>query len=167
MCFVCFCLFVLFFLCYMSTQVTGLWEGVLGKGGGGGEERDIFVILFYWKLQLALQYPLPSSREKEQTEKKGSGGDSFFWTVLVCGFLMNSCATCCGLLHVINSHIGRLCRLHSKSASCLCYSLCQGEFTGERKRVVNRLKIPQGLSTLLFRRWSEVPSRGGVRGDSP
>ena len=32
---------------------------------------------------------------------------------------------------------------------------------------VNRLKIPQGLSTLLFRRWSEVPSRGGVRGDSP
>ena len=29
------------------------------------------------------------------------------------------------------------------------------------------LKIPQGLSTLLFHRWSEVPSRGGVRGDSP
>ena len=40
-----------------------------------------------------------------------------------------------------------------------CY-ICQ-------KQVVNRLKIPQGLSTLLFRRWSEVPSRGGVRGDSP
>ena len=36
-----------------------------------------------------------------------------------------------------------------------------------RKQVVNRLKIPQGLSTLLFHRWSEVPSRGGVRGDSP
>ena len=34
------------------------------------------------------------------------------------------------------------------------------------KQVVNRLKIPQGLSTLLFRRWSEVPSRGRVRGDS-
>ena len=33
--------------------------------------------------------------------------------------------------------------------------------------IVNRLKIPQGLSTLLFYRWSEVPSRGGVRGDSP
>ena len=33
--------------------------------------------------------------------------------------------------------------------------------------LVNRLKIPQGLSTLLFHRWSEVPSRGGVRGDSP
>ena len=33
--------------------------------------------------------------------------------------------------------------------------------------MVNRLKIPQGLSTLLFHRWSEVPSRGGVRGDSP
>ena len=35
------------------------------------------------------------------------------------------------------------------------------------KQVVNRLKIPQGLSTLLFHRWNEVPSRGGVRGDSP
>ncbi len=34
------------------------------------------------------------------------------------------------------------------------------------KQMVNRLKIPQGLSTLLFHRWSEVPSRGGVRGDS-
>ena len=33
--------------------------------------------------------------------------------------------------------------------------------------MVNRLKIPQGLSTLLFHWWSEVPSRGGVRGDSP
>ena len=33
--------------------------------------------------------------------------------------------------------------------------------------MVNRLKIPQGLSTLMFRRWSAVPSRGGVRGDSP
>ena len=34
--------------------------------------------------------------------------------------------------------------------------------------IVNRLKfeILQGLSTLLFRRWSEVPSRGGVCGDS-
>ena len=33
--------------------------------------------------------------------------------------------------------------------------------------MVNRLKIPQGLSTLLFHRWSEVPSRGGVHGVSP
>ncbi len=40
-------------------------------------------------------------------------------------------------------------------------------FTHNGKQVVNRLKIPQGLSTLMFRRWSEVPSRGGVRGDSP
>ena len=47
----------------------------------------------------------------------------------------------------------------------LCHSLWQRDFI--RKQVVNRLKIPQGLSTLLFRRWSEVPSRGGVRGDSP
>ena len=41
------------------------------------------------------------------------------------------------------------------------------DFTHNGKQVVNRLKIPQGLSTLMFRRWSEVPSRGGVRGDSP
>ena len=43
----------------------------------------------------------------------------------------------------------------------------QGDFTPNRKQVVNRLKIPQGLSALLFHRWSEVPSRGGVCGDSP
>ena len=42
-----------------------------------------------------------------------------------------------------------------------------GYFTHNGKQVVNRLKIPQGLSALLFHRWSEVPSRGGVRGDSP
>ena len=42
-----------------------------------------------------------------------------------------------------------------------------GCFTHNCKWVVNRLKIPQGLSTLLFHQWSEVPSMGGVRGDSP
>ena len=42
-----------------------------------------------------------------------------------------------------------------------------GDFTPNCKQVVNRLKIPQGLSTLLFHRWSEVPSRGGVHGDTP
>ena len=41
------------------------------------------------------------------------------------------------------------------------------DLTHPCKQVVNRLKIPQGLSTLLFHRWSEVPSRGGVHGDSP
>ena len=50
---------------------------------------------------------------------------------------------------------------------CTCHSLWLCDFTHNRKQVVNRLKIPQGLSTLLFHRWSEVPSRGGVRGDSP
>ena len=49
----------------------------------------------------------------------------------------------------------------------VCHSLWQGDFTHNCKQVVNRLKIPQGLSTLLFHRWSEVPSSGGVRGDSP
>ena len=48
-----------------------------------------------------------------------------------------------------------------------CNSLWQGDYTHKCKQVVNRLKIPQGLSTLLFHRWSEVPSRGGVHGDSP
>ena len=48
-----------------------------------------------------------------------------------------------------------------------CHSLWLGDFTHNPKQVVNRLKIPQGLSTLLFHRWSEVPSRGGVRSDSP
>ena len=45
--------------------------------------------------------------------------------------------------------------------------LWRDDFTQNGKQVVNRLKIPQGLSTLMFHRWSEVPSRGGVRGDSP
>ena len=49
---------------------------------------------------------------------------------------------------------------------CITYSLWKCEFTRNQKQVVNRLKIPQGLSTLLFHRWSEVPSRGGVHGDS-
>ena len=44
--------------------------------------------------------------------------------------------------------------------------LARSEFTGDCQQVVNRLKIPQGLSTLLFRRWSAVSSRGGVHGDS-
>ena len=56
-------------------------------------------------------------------------------------------------------------RLLHEDATSLCHSLWQSDFTC--KQVVNRLKIPQGLSTLFFRRWSEVPSRGGVRGDSP
>ena len=37
-----------------------------------------------------------------------------------------------------------------KDAGCPCLNLWQGEFTRNRKQVVNRLKIPQGLSTLCF-----------------
>ena len=48
----------------------------------------------------------------------------------------------------------------------MCQSLRQAEFAYGRRQVLNRLMIPQGLSTLLFRRWSEVPTGGGVRGDS-
>ena len=54
-----------------------------------------------------------------------------------------------------------------KDATCLCspcHRLWQGDCTC--KQVEKRLKIPQGLSTLLFHWWSEVPSRGGVRSDS-
>ena len=42
------------------------------------------------------------------------------------------------------------------------HRLRRGDFTHNGKQVVNRLKIPQGLSTLMFRRWREVSSRGGV-----
>ena len=49
----------------------------------------------------------------------------------------------------------------------MCHSPRQGEFICDREQVVNGLKIPQGLSTPMFRRWSEFPLRGGVRGDSP
>ena len=47
----------------------------------------------------------------------------------------------------------------------MCHGLWQRDCTC--KQVVNRLKIPQGLSTLLFHRWSEVSSREGFHGDSP
>ena len=68
-------------------------------------------------------------------------------------------------------YIGLLCllRVHAVN-SCVgdaWQRLWWDDFTHNGKQAVNRLKIPQGLSTLMFRRWSEVPSRGGVRGDSP
>ena len=59
-------------------------------------------------------------------------------------------------IHALNSCVGDTWR-----------RLWRDDFTQNGKQVVNRLKIPQGLSTLMFRRWSEVPSRGGVRGGSP
>ncbi len=71
-----------------------------------------------------------------------------------CSFVLVNISWCFSLLSVVfggSPHV----------------SLWQGDFTHNRKQVVNRLKILQGLSTLLFHRWSEVPSRGGVRGDSP
>ena len=68
-------------------------------------------------------------------------------------------------------YIGLLCllRMHAIN-SCVgdtWQRLWWDDFTHNGKQAVNRLKIPQGLSTLMFRRWSEVPSRGGVRGESP
>ncbi len=86
------------------------------------------------------------------------------WVVFYRAFLSGS---------VLSStpYIGLLCllRMHAIS-SCegdTWQRLWWDDFTHNGKQVVNRLKIPQGLSTLMFRRWSEVPSRGGVRGDSP
>ena len=63
---------------------------------------------------------------------------------------------CLVRMHAINSCVGDKWQ-----------RLRRDDFTHNGKQAVNRLKIPQGLSTLMFRRWSEVPSRGGVRGDSP
>ena len=54
-------------------------------------------------------------------------------------------------IHALNSCVGDTWR-----------RLWRDDFTHNGKQVVNRLKIPQGLSTLMFRRWSEFPSRGGV-----
>ena len=76
----------------------------------------------------------------------------FFFLVL---FLLAG-LHCLLRMHALNSCIGDTWQ-----------RLWRDDFTHNGKQVVNRLKIPQGLSTLMFRRWSEVPSRGGVRGDSP
>ena len=45
--------------------------------------------------------------------------------------------------------------------------LTKCDLTCTRKEVTNRLKIPWGLSTLLFCRWSEGSPRGGVHCDLP
>ena len=83
----------------------------------------------------------------------------FFMRLLPCFFLV--------LFFIAGLHC--LLRVHTLN-SCVgdtWQRLWQDGFTHNGKQVVNRLKIPQGLSTLMFRRWSEVPSRGGVRGDLP
>ena len=71
----------------------------------------------------------------------------------------------CGLCHLGISLGSSLLSVLFHGVVHMRHRLWQGDCN--RKQVVNRLKIPQGLSTLLFHRWSEVPSRGGVRGDSP
>ena len=84
---------------------------------------------------------------------------AFCRTLLFSQLFFWACPADCFLGHVLQTAFwGMFCRCGSKWQCDLTYS---------RKQVVNRLKIPQGLSTLLFHRWSEVPSRGGVRGDSP
>ena len=52
---------------------------------------------------------------------------------------------------------------HTYIYVCITYSLWKGEFTCNRKWVVNRPKIPQGLSTLLFHRWSSSLKGRGPR----
>ena len=70
------------------------------------------------------------------------------------------------MIHRKNHHFLRVPCSTKMPGTCLCHSLWQGESTRYRKQFVNRLKIPQGLSTFIFRQWSEVLSRGLVRGDS-
>ena len=89
---------------------------------------------------------------------------AFSWVFFYRAFLSGSVLSttpyvgllCLLRMHVINTCVGDTWQ-----------RLWRDDFTHNGKQVVNRLKIPQGLSTLMFRRWSEVPSRGGVRGDSP
>ena len=69
-----------------------------------------------------------------------------------------ACSADCFLGHVLLATFGVM--------FCRCGSKWQCDSTHDHKQVVNRLKIPKGLSTLLFHRWSEVPSRGGVCIDS-
>ena len=61
--------------------------------------------------------------------------------------------------------------LHILKSPLELFCLRKGTFWGftagyhNRKQVVNWLKIPQGLSTLIFLRWSELPLRGEIRCD--
>ena len=48
-----------------------------------------------------------------------------------------------------------------KDAKCLCHSLWESDFTCHREQVVNRLKIPQGLSTLYFAGGVKFPQGEG------
>ena len=43
-----------------------------------------------------------------------------------------------------------------KFNTCLCHSFWQGEFTGNRKQVVNRLKIPQEGSAVIHRKKNDL-----------
>ena len=82
---------------------------------------------------------------------RGSFSTALFFLVLFFLALL-----CLPRMHAISSCVGDTWQ-----------RLWRDDYTHNGKQVVNRLKIPQGLSILMFRRWSEVPSRGGVRGDSP
>ena len=90
---------------------------------------------------------------------------AFLWVFFCRGFLVS------GSVLSSTPYIGLLCLLRMHAVNYCVGDAWQrlwwDDFTHNGKQVVNRLKIPQGLSTLKFRRWSEVPSRGGVRGDTP
>ena len=89
----------------------------------------------------------------------------FLWVFFYRAFLLS------GSVLSSSPYIGLLCLLWMHATNSCVGDAWQrhwwDDFTHNGKQVVNRLKIPQGLSTLMFRRWSEVPSRGGVRGDLP
>ena len=123
----------------------------------------VYADLFFSGLCLALSL---FSYSVDFSYSKGSLflGD-FSWVFFYRAFLLS------GSVLFSTPYIGLLCflRMHAIN-SCVgdtWQRLWWDNFTHNGEQAVNRLKIPQGLSTLMFCRWSEVPSRGGVRGDSP
>ena len=123
---------------------------LLGRWGGGGGGRGVCFSL--------------CSDSDDFSYSEGSffvffsgishASSTMFFFFLVLFFL--AALHCLLRMHALNSCVGDTWQ-----------RLWPDDIAHNGKRVVNRLKIPQGLSTLMFRRWSEVPSRGGVRGDSP
>ena len=87
-----------------------------------------------------------------------------FWAFFIHFFCPHPSSSSCGFGLFSVSQGSSLLSVLFGGVFHMCHRLWQGDCTC--KQVVNRLKIPQGLSTLLFHRWSEVPSRGGVRSDS-
>ena len=151
----------------LSFFISGLFFGVpVFRGFLLGNFQGCFDILIsffgvFSKAFLSLVILLISAIQRAHFSYSSQG---FSWVFFYRAFLSGS---------VLSStpYIGLLCLLRMLAINSCVGDAWQrhwwADFTHNGKQVANRLKIPQGLSTLMFRRWSEVPSRGGVRGDSP